>query len=89
MPKSCCRPRFNESLVIFEGSGDEIEIDCEKSQDPTIWWERGCAQALQMWISGRLHIVGAVALIIFIIQVLVKILQSTTILYLLIIFFLF
>lgn len=67
VPDSCCRPLFNESFSLVEGSG--YEINCSKSNNPSLWWSHGCLEAIQMWMLHRLHVVGAVGLVIAFIQV--------------------
>lgn len=66
MPKSCCRT--NDSFILVEGSGGGVDVSCEKAEDPDIWWSHGCGPALQGWIAERLHIVGGIALIVVLIQ---------------------
>lgn len=67
MPKSCCRT--NDSYLLIEGSGgSQTDVACEKSGDPEIWWQHGCGPVLQGWILERLHIVGGIALIVVLVQ---------------------
>jgi len=70
VPDSCCRTIYNESFSLVEGSGYEIpaSINCSKSHNPSLWWSHGCLDAIQMWLLHRLHVVGAVGLIIAFIQ---------------------
>lgn len=72
VPDSCCRPLYNESFGLVEGSGYEYpsSINCSKSNNPALWWSHGCLDAIQMWVLHRLHVVGAVGLVIAFIQVL-------------------
>lgn len=71
MPDSCCRPQYNESFGLVEGSGYEMpaSINCAKSHNPALWWSHGCLDAIQMWMVHRLHVVGVVGLVIAFIQV--------------------
>lgn len=72
VPESCCRPVFNQTSVAayltVEGSGDD-GLDCARSQNPSLWWDRGCTDVLQSWIVHRLCVVGTVALVIAFLQV--------------------
>jgi len=70
VPDSCCRPLYNESFGLVEGSGYEMpaSINCSKSHNPSLWWSHGCLDAIQMWLVHRLHVVGAVGLVIAFIQ---------------------
>lgn len=70
VPESCCRPSYNQSFSLTEGSGDDSpDIDCTKSNDPSRWWDKGCGNAIQMWILYHLHIVGIIGLVIAFLQV--------------------
>uniref|UniRef100_U5EZT2 Tetraspanin n=1 Tax=Corethrella appendiculata TaxID=1370023 RepID=U5EZT2_9DIPT len=60
VPKSCCRPRYPS----FEGSGDDLDLDCRKKGDPSLYWDKGCAQVLQLWLIQQLHVVGIIGLVI-------------------------
>lgn len=72
VPESCCRPVFNTTSVAayltVEGSGDD-GLDCGRSQNPSLWWDRGCTDVLQSWIVHRLCVVGTVAFVIAFLQV--------------------
>uniref|UniRef100_A0A6B2EJA5 Tetraspanin n=1 Tax=Phlebotomus kandelakii TaxID=1109342 RepID=A0A6B2EJA5_9DIPT len=68
VPQSCCRSRYNET-EWYEGSGiDNRYTNCARSKDPSLWWDKGCAQTLQMWFIQRLHVVGTVGLVIAFLQ---------------------
>lgn len=71
VPDSCCRPIYNDTFGLVEGSGYEYpaSINCAKSHNPSLWWSHGCLDAIQMWVLHRLHVVGAVGLVIAFIQV--------------------
>lgn len=70
VPESCCRPIYNQTFSLVEGSGDDgPDIDCTKSNDPTRWWDKGCTNAIEMWLLHRLHVVGSVGLVIAFLQV--------------------
>jgi len=60
VPRSCCKPKLFDNSQ--DGSGDGGFLDCRKSKDPSLWWEHGCARALQMFFIERLHIVGSIGL---------------------------
>ncbi|CRK90769.1 CLUMA_CG004461, isoform A [Clunio marinus] len=64
VPKSCCRPRHSLSPDLYEGSGYEVEDDCRKKQRPDLWWNHGCAKALQNLLVQKLHVVGIAAIVI-------------------------
>lgn len=40
-----------------------------RAKDPSLWWDKGCAQALNVWFFERLHIAGGVVLGIAFLQV--------------------
>lgn len=73
VPASCCRTVLNQTVAVaaamVEGSGNGDGSDCGRSQDPGQWWDRGCADVLQVWIVRRLCVVGTVALVIAFLQV--------------------
>lgn len=70
VPESCCRPVYNETFSLVEGSGDDMpDVNCGKSMNPALWWDRGCTDVFQMWILHRLHVVGTVGLVIGFLQV--------------------
>lgn len=68
VPESCCRPNYDRSLII-EGSGDGgPKVDCGKSENPLLWFDKACAHSLHAWLIERLHVVGTVALVIAFLQ---------------------
>ncbi|XP_053950333.1 tetraspanin-9 [Anastrepha obliqua] len=62
VPESCCRPSEARS-ILTEGSGDSfLRVECGKSENPALWWSKGCAHSLQAWFQGQLNVIGAVGL---------------------------
>jgi len=39
-----------------------------RSENPSLWWDKGCAHSLQSWFTGQLNVVGAVGLGIAFVQ---------------------
>jgi tetraspanin-9 len=69
VPKSCCRPRYNLTSDLLEGSGSDDDFyDCRKKGDPKYWWHNGCAESLRLWFIQRLHVVGIVGIVIAFLQ---------------------
>ncbi|XP_065333803.1 tetraspanin-9 isoform X1 [Cloeon dipterum] len=56
VPNSCCLPKFSNMT------------DCGKSEDPDMWYSKGCAEQVQMFFVQRLHVVGVIGLIVAFIQ---------------------
>lgn len=56
VPDSCC-------------IAEKFAKRCGRSKDPEMWYSTGCADQVHMWIVERLHIAGAVGLVIAFIQV--------------------
>lgn len=79
VPSSCCRPSYNRTfdMSLVEGSGTDVldttstslAYDCGKSMNPSIWWDKGCGEAFQLWLVQRLHVVGSIGLVIAFLQV--------------------
>lgn len=46
-----------------------IKFCPHRSRDPTLWWDRGCAENIQAWVVQRLHVVGTIGLTIGFFQV--------------------
>ncbi|KAH8289700.1 hypothetical protein KR054_009570 [Drosophila jambulina] len=69
VPESCCRTLYDQRQVLTEGSGDGLlRADCGRSENPSLWWDKGCAHSLQSWFTGQLNVVGAVGLGIAFVQ---------------------
>ncbi|XP_037920122.1 tetraspanin-9 isoform X1 [Hermetia illucens] len=70
VPESCCRPQYDgRTFEIVEGSGNtSVKVDCGKSENPALWFDIGCAHALQMWFVQRLHVIGAIGIVIAFLQ---------------------
>ncbi|KAI8033984.1 tetraspanin-9 [Drosophila gunungcola] len=69
VPESCCRTLYDQRQVLTEGSGDGMmRADCGRSENPSLWWDKGCAHSLQSWFTGQLNVVGAVGLGIAFVQ---------------------
>ncbi|KNC34666.1 hypothetical protein FF38_10275 [Lucilia cuprina] len=64
VPESCCKPIYENRGILTEGSGDSllIRVDCGKSENPSLWWDKGCIHSLQHWLTDKLNIIGAVGL---------------------------
>ncbi|KAI9589560.1 tetraspanin-9 [Glossina fuscipes] len=63
VPESCCKSLYENRGILTEGSGDSItKIDCGRSENPSLWWPKGCADSLQTWLNGQLDVIGAVGL---------------------------
>lgn len=56
VPDSCCLPDFRNAT------------DCGRADNPDMWYNKGCAEQVQMWFVERLHIVGIVGLVVSFIQ---------------------
>ncbi|KAL5292556.1 hypothetical protein ACFFRR_011385 [Megaselia abdita] len=65
VPNSCCKRNINAFQV--EGSGD-FGNECWKSENPELWFDKGCVHSFQNWIVKHLHVVGTIGLVIASIQ---------------------
>lgn len=69
VPDSCCRQLYDQRQLLTEGSGDGVmRMDCGRSENPSLWWDKGCAHSLQNWFNGQLNVVGAIGLGIAFVQ---------------------
>lgn len=51
VPDSCCLPQVNIT-------------DCGRNGTADIWYDKGCAEQVQMWFVERLHLVGVIGLVV-------------------------
>ncbi|EEB14058.1 tetraspanin-9, putative [Pediculus humanus corporis] len=56
VPDSCCLKQY------------ENTTDCGMSGNPDMWYPNGCSEKVHMWFVERLHIIGAIGLVITFIQ---------------------
>uniref|UniRef100_A0A1B6C1Q1 Tetraspanin n=1 Tax=Clastoptera arizonana TaxID=38151 RepID=A0A1B6C1Q1_9HEMI len=61
VPNSCCIPKYQNIT------------DCGKPMDedhynPDMWYQKGCAEQVHIWLVKRLHVVGIVGLVVSFIQ---------------------
>lgn len=71
VPDSCCKNMYNRQrhmLIEGSGDGDGGSIDCGKTENPALWFDKGCAHSLQIWFAQRLHVVGSIGLVIAFLQ---------------------
>lgn len=43
--------------------------ECGRSGDADNWYQKGCAEQVQMWFVERLHLVGVIGLVVAFLQV--------------------